>query len=198
MRANAFPRNSIAKSALSGGGNPYGYAGTRRENVRAAVRQANAAGVPVRISRQRNPAAMAIYSAADKAITVYARSSGWTDRSATARARRRSNFASSSRPEGLMVHEIAHAKSKTLLSGENWQAVAQRANVKLDRGWDQMKPVRRIANRVSAYAREHPQEFIAEYRAARASGRRFDSEVAGLYRAAAGIKGPAARVRRRR
>lgn len=141
---------------------------------------------------------MATYSAADKAVTIYARADGWNNRAETAKARRRSGFASSARPESLMAHEIAHAKSKTLLSGDNWRTVAARAGVKLDSGWDTMKPVRRISGRVSAYARENPQEFIAEFRAARSAGRRFDPETVRLYRSAAGLSSSGVRTRRRK
>ena len=184
---NAFPENAIAKSALTRSAASAGYGGTRSQNLRAAVRQAQAAGVPVRIDRRANPSAMATYSDADKAITVYARSQGWSNRRETAVARRRSGFASTSKPEGLMAHEIAHAKSRTLTSGENWSGVAAKAGMKLDpKQPDYMKPVRRIAGRVSAYARENPQEFIAEYRAGRAAGHRYTPEVVRLYRAAAG------------
>jgi len=197
MYANAFPRNAIAKPALRSGDNRYGYGNTRAANIRAAVTQAKEAGVAVKISRRRGSNAVAYYSAADNAITINARSPAWADQKARAIKNRRSGFGSSAKPEHLMAHEIGHAKSRTLTAGTDWRIVASNANVKLSPGWDEMRPVRSIANRVSAYAREHPQEFVAEYKSARAGGRRFDPEVVRLYRAAAGLPAPKARRRRR-
>lgn len=119
-------------------------------------------------------------------LRVNSRSRWFADPVREQRRLRREGWFSTTDPRGLVAHEVAHARFR-------------HTDGKL-RLWPlgYTTQGRKVAGRVSQYAKTNPQEFVAEVSAGLKTGRKYDREVMSLYRAAAGLSPqPAARRRSR-
>lgn len=186
MNANARPVGVVAKPPRT----RSNYGKDRNANVQLFIGNAMASGQFVgsrRVASRGN-----IAEVVDRRplmgfqLRVNSRSRWFGDPVGEQRRLRRQGWFSTTDPKGLVAHEVAHGRFKH-----------SDGNLRL---WPlgQSGPARRVAGRVSQYAKTNPQEFVAEVAAGLATGRKYDHEVMSMYRAATGrTSRPPARRRSR-
>ena len=184
LKADGFPENAIAASALRRGSEGYGP--NHRANIAKAVAdfQRSNPGVELKKTSSKNSTSIAYVTSSvgrrtgevnKQALTINTAAPFWKNPRAEAIIGRRTGYNASASPAYVMRHEIGHVKHKPV-------PALRYASVPASAG------------RVSRYAKTNAMEFMAEVRGGRASGQRYPARVMRDYRRlAAAAKGPGER-----
>ena len=193
MNANAFPTNAIAKKPKV----KHGYKDITPEMTRIQQKQTiqNNIQIALNTAKKQTPWLPATTKGNSRSATVAfvalnmvtgarrleinSSHPRWKTPIADSIQGRRSGLFASANPAHVINHEIGHAKHRTM--GKD-QYFSQNDRV--------------IARRVSKYANESVNEFVAEVRGARKVGSRFDAQIMRQYREFSGLSPkPAPRFR---
>jgi hypothetical protein len=194
VRGNFRPMNTMGRQLRPDGT----FGKDKKANVNTAIRllqQQLPSDVKVQRRGQNRSSLIMGWSPSKRTMYVNTSHGFWNDPTRHSRNWRRDGSFSSSNPKALIAHEIGHVRHRTLNENRYFNTVDNRVSVKGGR----LNSLR-LARRVSRYAMTNPDEFVAEVRAGRATGRRYDHKVMRAYRAAAGLSKTSVRkpVRRRR
>jgi hypothetical protein len=172
MNANARPVNTTGRFRPQASS----FGTDRKQNVDRFIADALKTGQfrDTRTLRTASRGAMAEVHVTSKGsrLSVNSRSKWFADPVRQQRELRRQGWFSTSDPRGLVAHEVAHAKNRHV-GPSLWPLGMTTAG-------------RKIAGRVSQYAKTNPHEFVAEVAAGLKTGRKYDREVMATYRAATG------------
>jgi hypothetical protein len=180
LKADGFPENAIAASALRRGNEGYGT--NHRANIARAVADAQKAAPGIelkKVSAKRGQSVAHVTSSVlpstgqvtRQSLTINTAAEFWKNPRAEGIRARRSGFSASASPAYVMRHEIGHIKHKPV-AALRWASTPA------------------SAGRVSRYAKTDAMEFMAEVRGGRASGQRYPARVMRDYRRlAAAAKG---------
>ena len=191
VRGNFRPVNTMAKPQRSDGT----FGKDKKTNVETAISLLQAklpSGAKVQRKGQKRSPNIMSWSPSTKTMFINTSHGYWNDPRKHSRNWRQDGTFSSSNPKAMIAHEIGHVRHRTLSQNKyffNVDSIAKQPDGK----------TYRAATRVSRYATTNPNEFVAEVRGGRATGRRYDHQVMRAYRAAAGLPKTSVRkpVRRR-
>ena len=193
MNANAFPSNAIAKSIMRIGGAAM-FGNNRRTNLATAARYARRRGYAAQFISKGAKAEVANYTAGGSVgrrkgtIGINVDSPAWDNPNQYMRSANKGGRSyATTTGKGIMAHEMGH-RIHTYGDLNQWN----------DYNNPKVQAKLQIARKVSTYAAiGGPEEFIAEYRAGRATGRRYTRDIVALYREVVNKPNPSARRRSR-
>ena len=180
LKADGFPENAIAASAIRRGSEGYGT--NQRENIARALAEAQKASPGIemkKVSNKRSDSIAYVMSSVGRrtgevskqALTINTAAPFWKNPRAEGISGRRSGFTASASPAYVMRHEVGHIKHKPVPALR-------------------FAPTPASAGRVSRYAKTNAMEFMAEVRGGRASGQRYPARVMRDYRRLAAAAKP--------
>lgn len=177
---------TVATPAVSG----EVASGRSLPSVRAAVRYAADVGVDVvpdgkaRIEASLGPDRTrnvpAVFHRKSGAVLINEDHPYWQDPAGTMAKAGKSGWFSSSEPDHIIVHEVAHAQHYQAIGNEKYELV-KGAKFKPEQ-------LAKIKGKVSHYAETQPIEFVAEVSAGLKAGKVYDDDVTALHRKLGGPK----------
>jgi len=193
MNANAFPANAIAKSVGTQGGASM-FGNNRRANLASAAKYARSQGYSAKFISAGAKGEVANWTAGGRGkgavngtVSINKDSPAWNNPNKYMReANKSGRLYATNTGKGIIAHEMAHKTHAYKGELSKWD------------NYNDPKIQRKLqtASKVSTYAGiGGPNEFIAEFRAGRATGRRYTPDVTALYREAAGKPKPSSRRR---